>query len=54
MFSLFFLQQNFTNGHFNIPFFPALGTMHLPHSTTKTFHIIETSLVKTSFSSSPA
>lgn len=37
-----------------IPFFPTLGAVHLPPSTTKTFHIIKTSWVKPSISSSPA
>lgn len=36
------------------PFFPALGTVHLSPSTTKTFHIIKTSLVKPSISPAPA
>lgn len=35
------------------PFLPALGTVHLSPSTTKTLHVVETSLVKAAVSSPP-
>lgn len=35
------------------PFLPALGTVHLSPSATKTLHVVETSLVKAAVSSPP-